>query len=167
MFLKLAAGKKEYLGTKSWELQSYFLIFISSWTCFRCVSKYPWLLWRIEILNIDVTKTIGNVWYCEKISRWVWFKSTYHPQWLNKAPTPSLQLYTVLRIKAIYLRSLGLVTAVNSKDNIFKWCVEQGQRCYNQTLLFVQIHLFENIKSMIWWTYENRNFAMEINMVGS
>lgn len=64
-----------------------------------------------------------------------------HP--LNNAPTPSLQLYTVLRIKAIYLRSLGLVTAVNSKDNIFKWCVEQGQRCYNQTLLFVQIHLFK------------------------
>ena len=92
MFLKLAAGKKEYLGTKSWELQSAFLIFISSWTCFRCVSKYPWLLWRIEILNIDVAKTIGHVWYCEKISRWVWFKSTYHSQWLNKAPTPSLQL---------------------------------------------------------------------------
>ena len=49
--------------------------FISWSTSFRCFSKYPWFLWRIEIGNIDGPKVIGNVWDCEKISRWVSTKS--------------------------------------------------------------------------------------------
>ena len=85
-----------------------FLICISSSSCFRCVSKYPWLLWRIEILNIDVTKIIGNVWYCEKNSRWVWFRSkactdTPAPMYFSKC-IPPMSKFISLMSKCISLR---------------------------------------------------------------
>ena len=75
--------------------------FISWSTSFRCFSKYPWFLWRIEIGNIDGPKVIGNVWDCEKISRWVSTKSRTST-WFYSISTPTKHRHQLCNLTRLW-----------------------------------------------------------------